>query len=93
MRIKTMAALGIATAAVATGLAIGGAAYAGDGAGGSPAVYQIVQDGPGTPAGAPEDCPEKGGAGPGGTGPGTAEPGGAESGGTESGGTTPQEDV
>jgi hypothetical protein len=79
MRIRTMAALGIATAAVAGGLAIGGAAYAGGGDGNSPAVYQIVDER--STSTAPEDCPEKGGAGTG------SEPGA----GSDSGGTAPQE--
>lgn len=67
MRIRTMAALGFATASVAAGLAVGGAAYAaGTGPGAEP-VYQIVQDDRSSPAAqyAPEDCPERGGAGSG----------------------------
>jgi hypothetical protein len=61
MRIKTMAALGIATAAVGTALAVGGAAYAGDtGAGSQPTIRIVQQDEGTTPSGyAPEDCPEK----------------------------------
>jgi hypothetical protein len=61
MRIKTVAALGIATAAVGTALAVGGAAYAGDAGTGPQPAIQIVQQDEGTSpsAYAPEDCPEK----------------------------------
>lgn len=68
MRIKTLAALGIATAAVGTGLAIGGVAYAG---GTDPATAPaiVLQDDTATTAQyAPQDCPEKSG---GSTGTGT----------------------
>lgn len=69
MRIKTLAALGIATAAVGTGLALGGAAYAGSS---EPApIPAIVLQDEGTSSTAqyaPEDCPERSG---GGTGTGT----------------------
>ncbi len=67
MRIRTMAALGFATASVAAGLAIGGAAYAAGTGPGTEPVYQIVQEDQGTSGAryAPEDCPEKGGAGTG----------------------------
>jgi hypothetical protein len=71
-----MAALGIATAAVGTGLALGGAAYAGNTDTGSQPATRIVQlqdEGTSTSGYAPEDCPEKSGAGTG-TGTGSAAP-------------------
>jgi hypothetical protein len=73
MRIKTMAALGIATAAVGTGLAFGGAAYAGNtDTGSQPASQIVLQDERTSTSGyAPEDCPEKNGAG---AGTGSAAP-------------------
>lgn len=66
MRIKTLAALGIATAAVGTGLALGGAAYA-DSSTPDPMPAIVLQD-EGTSSTAqyaPQDCPERDGSGTG----------------------------
>jgi hypothetical protein len=62
MRIKTLAALGIATAAVGTGLAIGGVAYANSTTdpGDRPAIV-LQDDGTSAAQYAPEDCPERSG--------------------------------
>jgi hypothetical protein len=62
MRLRTMAALGFATAAAGVAVAVGGAAYA-DNPAGTETTYQIVQDEQGAPARSAEDCPEKDGSG------------------------------